>query len=222
MGSRCEFCGKSFKRESSLESHSCERRRRWEGRREKPFRRGLKWFVRWHRAKKPWRREPGAADFARSPYHNAFVKFGEFAAGKPAVHRRPYFDWLLRNGERVDHWTRETLYRRHLEAKFRTESPWDAAERLVRHLEAWRERNGAERWSDYFDGAPDNMVYSDVKSGTVSPWMFLCVPALKRRVFERMPRALADDMLSGVDVKFWERRISMDRGAAEWIRENMV
>lgn len=221
MGFKCEFCNKEFKRDSTAERHECEKKARWNGRKEKSFRRGLHYFDLWHKMNCMKGGRKSSKEFACSPYYGAFMKFSNFIGRKNRLHRTPYFEWLLRKNHGVDHWTRETLYRKHLAEKYRTETAEDAAERLILHLEAWRERNGESQWSDYFTKAPDNRIYMDVKNGTVSPWMFLCIPKLKKRIFTDMPEQLVSDMFADLDMTFWKRKIGMSSKSVKWVRETL-
>ena len=183
------------------------------------FRAALRYFDWWHCLSGPAKKSKTAEDFIKSPFYKAFAAFGEFALSR-APDPDAYFKWLAGASVPVDRWTSKANLRKHLDQRYRRESAAEAAERFVLHLESWRERNDQESWLDYCSKAPDNMIFRDVKSGTVSPWIFMCMPAMKRRI-DGMPKDLADDMLSDLDMRFWESRIRRESESAEWIRETL-
>ena len=220
MGFECPFCGKSFKRESTAETHACERKKRWLAREEDWFVAALRYFDWWHCLTNSGKGAKSAEDFVRSPFYGAFAEFGKFTLRASVGDPDAYFKWLVSNSHPIDRWTSKEAHRRHLAARSRSEPASDAVLRFVRHLESWRERNGEDAWIDYCEKAPDNMIFRDIKSGVVSPWVFLCMPAMKKRVGS-MPEDLSADMLSGVDMKFWAGRLRRESADADWVRRTL-
>ena len=107
---RCRYCEKEFRRESSLASHMCEPKRRWQQEKQSWVQLGLQAYLRFFEVTQGSARNKSYQDFVASPYYTAFVKFGSYCQQIRCVSFRHFLDWLLKNNRRLDSWCSDRLY----------------------------------------------------------------------------------------------------------------
>ena len=75
---KCEYCNTSYSKESTLLVHVCEKKRRALQRDEKRVQTGFYAFNQFYKLGTGAMKDKTYEDFCKSPYYNAFVKFGSF------------------------------------------------------------------------------------------------------------------------------------------------
>lgn len=58
-------------------------------------------------------KEKTYAEFCKSSYYNAFVKFGSFVTNVQCLYPEKFIDFVIKSGVKLDHWCRDELCRRH-------------------------------------------------------------------------------------------------------------
>jgi hypothetical protein len=111
-------------------------------------------------------------DFCKSPYYNAFVKFGSFMSNVNPLYPDRYIDWIIRSGIPLDKWCKEELYDKYIIDLIKSENVESASERTIQTMCEWGEKNKAQ-WNHYFLYANLNRITYDVRDGKVSPWILL-------------------------------------------------
>jgi hypothetical protein len=111
-------------------------------------------------------------EFSKSPYYNAFVKFGSFVNNINPLYANNFIDWIVKSGVKIDHWCREELYEKYVINLIHTESVETALERSIKHMTAWAETNNSV-WNHYFNYVSTNRAMFDIKDGKISPWILL-------------------------------------------------
>ena len=110
----CVHCGKKFMKPKTLVSHMCESKRRAMQKNEKRVQVGFMIFNRFcqiaQNSKKPQLYE----DFCKSPFYNAFVKFGSFVNNVKPLYPEKFIDYVITSGVKLDHWCRDELYEKYL------------------------------------------------------------------------------------------------------------
>ena len=93
---QCKFCSKSYVKESTLASHLCEPKRRYQQRNEKgvilAFQAYRKFF-KFTQGKENKTYE----EFSKGPYYAAFVKFGRHLNSIDAVNPERFIEWVIKN-----------------------------------------------------------------------------------------------------------------------------
>ena len=74
----CEYCNTGYTREKTLAVHMCEQKRRHLQRNEKRVQMGFYAFNQFYKLSANAKKDKTYDDFCKSPYYNAFVKFGSF------------------------------------------------------------------------------------------------------------------------------------------------
>lgn len=169
---KCHFCGKDFRRLTTLSAHLCEPKRRAQQENDRGVQIGYRSWVKFFDTNVSAARRRTYEDFSSSPYYSAFVKFGQYCVSIRAIDVEGFLDWLLKNNKKLDQWCRDSFYDEWLEGFLRRESVEDA---LARSLETMQEyaqdypdlKNG---FVDYFRYGNSNRIMHHITTGRVSPW----------------------------------------------------
>ena len=92
---KCRYCEKEFRKESSLAVHLCEAKRRWQQEREVGVQLGLKAYLRFYEITQGSAKLKSYVDFVKSPYYQAFVKWGRHMVAIRGVNPAAFLEWLL-------------------------------------------------------------------------------------------------------------------------------
>ena len=169
----CGHCGKGFMQEKTLFVHVCEQKRRHMAKKEKHVVLGFDTFQKFYNQTQPnSKQEKTYEEFCKSPYYNAFVKFGSFVSNVNPLYPERFIDWIVRSGVKLDHWCRDELYQEYVVDLIRKESVETALERSISHMLSWANDNNAQ-WNHYFLYVSLSRACYDIKDGKISPWLVL-------------------------------------------------
>lgn len=202
----CEFCNNKFKRSSTLDSHLCEHKRRWQLRDKVGNRLG---YGAWRQFFSTTNRKKlSVEDFIRNTYYNSFIKFGNYLHDIRAVAVEKYIDWLIKHSVALHEWTSDAVYTRYLIEHMREESLSDAIVRSVSHCEILAERYHV-RSSDVFRYVPENVIIQSVTTGRISPW--LLYQSISGHDFLSRLNELQENLLTQyLDPDSWELKFKSD------------
>jgi hypothetical protein len=166
----CRFCKKTFKREKSFAIHLCEKRKRWEERKEKGVRLGYNTFLKFYKYTHVAGKEKTHEEFIHSPYYKAFVKFGRYCIDINAIGVNRFADYVICSNKKLDYWCSDALYTEHLEKLLKVENPTDALARAIKYGVKWGERNNANEFDMLRYGKTNEVCYA-IDNGHISPWV---------------------------------------------------
>jgi hypothetical protein len=169
---QCEYCGNGYMREKTLAAHMCEPKRRCLQKDEKRVRYGLYAFQRFYALSAGTKKEKTYEEFMKSPYYNAFVKFGSFVSNVKPLYPEKYIDYVVTSGVKLDHWCRDEMYEKYALELILKEDVTTALERSVKNMMEWAEEKGSA-WNHYFNYVSTNRAVWDIRDGKVSPWLVL-------------------------------------------------
>lgn len=164
----CEFCNKSFVRESSILAHMCEPKRRRLERSERGVQLGFQAFVLFYKTLQPSATK-SFDDFCDSPYYKAFVKFGRYCVDIKAINPARFMDWLLKQNKKIDRWCSDQIYTEYLQYYLLVEAVDDALARAVEYSIDWHEKTGHPAHDCLRYGNANALCYA-ITTGRVSPW----------------------------------------------------
>ena len=168
----CEYCGSGYVRESTLAAHMCEKKRRALQKDEKRVRHGFYAFQRFYKLSAGNKKEKTYEDFCKSPYYNAFVKFGSFISNVRPLYPEKYIDYVVTSGVKLDHWCKEEMYEKYALELILKEDVSTALERSIKNMIEWANDKSAP-WNHYFQHVSTNKAVWDIKDGKISPWLIL-------------------------------------------------
>ena len=213
----CQFCNNGFIQEKTLAVHVCEQKRRHLAKDEKHVMIGYQTFVRFFQLTQNAKGTKTYEDFRKSPYYNAFVKFGSYVSNVNPLYPDHYIGWVVKSGVRLDHWCRDALYEKYVLELIHTEQVETALQRSVAHMQAWANDNNS-LWNHYFKYVSTNRVTFDIKDGKISPWLLLNCTSGKALI-----SALSDEQLSSIstviDPEVWVKKFKKNRDDLDLVKE---
>jgi len=159
-------------KESTLAAHMCEKKRRALQKDEKRVRYGFYAFQRFYKLSAGTKREKTYDEFCRSPYYNAFCRFGSFISNVRPLYPEKYIDHVVTSGVKLDHWARDTMYEKYVLEFILKEDVHTALERSIQTMIEWAEENNSI-WNHYFLYVSLNRAVWHIKDGKISPWLIL-------------------------------------------------
>lgn len=170
MTYQCQYCKKSFQRESTLAVHLCEPKRRHQERNERGVELGFQSYIRFYEMTQGSAKLKTFEDFADSPYYRAFVKFGRYCVNTRAINPRQFTEWLLKNNKKLDYWASDQIYTEYLLQYLRLEHVNDALARAVEYAIDWAEKNDSPP-HDCLRYGNHNAICHAITTGRISPWV---------------------------------------------------
>lgn len=213
---KCQYCKKSFRKESTLAAHLCEPKRRWQQEKEKGVQLGLQAYLRFFEMTQGSAKTKSYKDMVEGPYYNAFVKYGRHCQNIRCVNFRSFTDWLLKNNKKLDHWTKEEFYLEWLHSYIRIEAVSDALERSMLEMQRYTDTVESLQFVDYFRYGNENRICFQISSGRVSPWVvFNCESGIE--FLERLNEEQLGSVLPWIDPDYWQRKFNDYLADKEWI-----
>ena len=213
----CEYCNTGYTREKTLAVHMCEQKRRALQKNEKRVQLGLYAFNQFYKLSAGSKKDKTYDDFCKSPYYNAFVKFGSFVNNVRPLYPEKYVDYVVTSGVKLDHWCREEMYEKYALELIKKEGVQTALERSVITMMDWADENNSV-WNHYFHYVSLNRAIYHIKDGKISPWLILNCKSGKQ-----MMSKFNDEQLSIIynvmDPQHWARRFKRQIGDVETVKE---
>lgn len=214
---KCEYCGKSYAKESTLLAHMCEPKRRWIQKDEKRVTYGFYAFQRFYELSTGSKRPKTYHEFSKSSYYNAFVRFGSFISNVRPLYPEKYIDYVVTSGVKLDHWCKEEMYEKYAVELIRKEGVETALERSINTMVEWAEKNQS-LYNHYFHYVSLNKLTWDIKDGKISPWLVLNCKSGKQALGKLNDEQL--NMLTNVlEPKHWAVRFKRQYKDVELVKQ---
>jgi hypothetical protein len=213
----CQYCQNKFTREKTLAVHVCEQKRRALAKTERHVLLGYDTYNRFFRLTQNTEKDKTYDEFARSPYYNAFIKFGSFVSNVNPLYPDKFIDYVIRSGVKLDHWCRDALYDQYVIDLIKREPVETALERSIKHMMEWADTNNSI-WNHYFLYCSLSRATFDIKDGKVSPW--LVINSFNGR---EMLKKFNDEQLTAVstimDLPFWMNKFKKQPADVELVKQ---
>jgi hypothetical protein len=166
----CGYCDKTFSRESSIEVHMCEPKRRRLQRDDRGVQLGLQAYVRFYETMQGSAKNKTFDDFETSSYYRAFVKFGHYCVNTRVINPERFMAWLLKQQKKIDKWCSDQIYTEYLVNYLTLEAVDDALARAMEYGLDWAEKtnNPAHDCLRYGNA---NAICHAITAGRISPWV---------------------------------------------------
>ena len=204
MSYKCRYCEKEFSKESTLAVHLCEQKRRWQQEKEVAVQLGLKAYLRFYEITQGSAKLKSYEDFVKSPYYNAFVKWGRHMVGIRGVNPTTFLEWLLKNNKKIDHWCKDSVYNEYLMDYLRVENVNDALARAMEFGIDWSEESGNPPEDCLRYGNSNKMAYA-VNTGRISPWVIYNSESGQKFLSE-LDNTQVAMIWPYIDADFWMRK----------------
>ena len=166
----CDYCKKEFVRETSIQAHMCEPKRRRQQRDEPGPRLGFQAYIRFYESMAGSARNKTHDTFCESSYYRAFVKFGHYCVNTRVINPDRFMAWLLKNNRKIDHWCSDKVYTEYLVDHLKVEAVDDALTRAIEFGIDWAEKNASPTHDCMRYGNTNVLCYA-VTAGRISPWV---------------------------------------------------
>jgi hypothetical protein len=166
----CEFCNRSFVRESTLLKHICEYKHRWLERDRRGNQIGFQSWLQFYTKNSLSKKVRTYEEFIKSAYYTAFVKFGAYSVAMNCVNVSRFVDFLLKENIKLDTWTSDANYTKFLLEYTKTENALDAVTRTVSHCLDLAEAEKLQP-NDYLRYGNRNKICYAITTGRISPWV---------------------------------------------------
>ena len=214
----CEYCKTGYSREKTLAVHMCQPKRRALQKNEKRVQLGMYAFNQFYKLSAGAKKDKTYEEFCKSPYYNAFVKFGSFISNVRPLYPEKYIDYVVTSGVKLDHWCKEEMYEKYATNLIKKEGVETALERSVMTMMEWSEENEPAPWNHYFQHVSLNRAVWHIKDGKVSPWLLL-----NCRSGKEMLSKLNDEQLNMVynimDPEHWAMRFKRTPNDVQLVKD---
>ena len=215
---KCQYCSKEFKKESTLASHLCEKKRRWQQEKETGVQFGLRAYVRFYEYTQMGKPKT-YADFVDSPYYIGFVKFGRHCVGIKCLNLNSFVNWLLKNNKKLDDWCKDSFYQEWLYEYLRKESAQDALERGLLTMQKYADvTEGMADFSGYFRYGNANRICYHISTGRISPWViYNCDSGVN--FLASLGEEQVGLIMQWIDPDYWNRTLRELKSDVSWCKE---
>jgi hypothetical protein len=200
----CVHCNKAFMKEKTLYAHMCENKRRAMQKDEKRVQAGYMAFNKFFRVRQGGKKDKTYEDFCKSPYYNAFVKFGSFINNVLPLYPEKFMDFVIKSDVKIDHWCRDELYDMYLFEMIKTEPVESAVQRSLQTMMEWGDVSGAQ-FNHYFNYVNLNKAVHDIRNGKISPWVLLNSKSGKD-LLNKFNDDQLDMIAPAFDLSFWLKK----------------
>lgn len=201
----CDFCDKSFTRESSLMVHCCVKKMRYLDKDNKNSVMAYVTYRRFFELSGLRRKEITFKTFIESTMYNDFMRFGKWLNDANIINPQAYADYLIKGSFKIKDWTKESVYQGYLKSYLFQERPMDGVERTLLWIQQLCAENSIPL-EKFFETISTNRIVDMLRNGKLSPWLFIVcensVKLLDR--FDSSQHKLLGDLL---DTKIWTLKI---------------
>lgn len=220
MSVECNFCKKSFQKESSLAIHLCEPKRRHREQDERGVQLGLQAYLKFYESMQGTAKLKTFSDFAESSYYRAFVKFGRYCVATRVISPSRFLEWLLKNNKKIDNWCKDSMYEEYLLWYLTVESLEDALTRAIEFSLEWAEKNQAKAEDCLRYGSSNGMVHAIV-SGRISAWVIY-----NSESGQLFLTTLSSEQISiiwpYINTEVWQKKFADYKADQEYVREMLT
>lgn len=212
---KCSFCNKSFKKESTIQSHMCEQKRRNFAKNDKDVLAGYTAYLYWSSKYSSHRKKKDYDEFAKSSLYSAFVKFGKYAVDNNITDWELYINWLSKNQIKIDNWAKDSVYGLYCVERIKKETAERALERYILFVQKWEEKT-KYKWNTFWE---HNSVFDTIQllsDGKISPWILFCDPSAKKFIDE-LPEELLINLDKNIDLLYWRSKVENNKEDSKWI-----
>jgi len=213
---KCKYCGKGYRKESTLAAHLCEPKRRAQQENESGVKLAMTAYLRFYELTQGSAKFKTYADFCESPYYNAFVKFGRHMVAIRAINTQKFIDWVIKSNKKLDHWCKDAVYQEYLFEHLRKEAVQDALERSVKTMEDWAEDKESV-FNHYFNYVSSNLLVQHITTGRISAWVvFNCDSG--QQALDKLNAEQVEMIFPYIDPDFWKRKFVDYFSDTEWVK----
>lgn len=213
---KCEYCNKFFKKENTLQTHMCEKKRRVLAKTDKDSIFAFNVYQYWYKMAMGRKKDKSYDEFALSKFYSIFVKFAGYVERSNIYDWQSYILWTIKNSIKIDYWAKDETYYRYIKDSTKKETPERAIEKYILYVKVWGENTGNE-WDEYFLKSNPESIIQDIISGKISPWILYCSNTAQQFI-DTLPDDLVVKLIKEVDFDYWSTKVNKNKEDCEWIK----
>ena len=213
----CGYCDKTFSRESSIEVHMCEPKRRRLQRGDRGVQLALQAYVRFYETMQGSAKSKTFEDFETSSYYRAFVKFGHYCVNTRVINPERFMAWLLKQQKKIDRWCSDQVYTEYLTNYLTLEAVDDALARAMEYGLDWSEKTGNPA-HDCLRYGNANAICHAITTGRISPWVIYHSESGQKFLGELSSDQVAM-IWSYIDSDVWQKKFQTYPADQEYSKE---
>lgn len=215
---KCIYCGKEFKKESTIISHMCEKKKRWMWKDEKYVILAFMAYRRFYEVNMNSKKKRTYEDFVESKFYNGFTDFTSNLLKKDhIIDPSGFIDFLLKSGIPLSKWSNDIIYEEWVRELSKRESPEKAMERMILVMEQWA-NNHDDHWTNFFKNISTGLAVHYLRIGKISPWI-LYTADTAILLLERFTEEQIGMIEQYIDPKFWSHKIEEYNAEVNNIKE---
>lgn len=219
----CQFCNKSFKKDSTLLSHKCVKRDRYNNRETRAMKVAIDiWhrFMDYNKLTIP-KKESEFMYFIKSSVFNDFYKFSEYLTSgeNEVLDPDKFIDHVIKNGIPAIRWCTESLKTEWVIQYTKAEHPTKAISRCINALLDWEQLTGYE-WNSFMDKCSPYTFMVWIQNGKLSPWI-LYATNNPHKILQRLSDSELDSIYPFIDHTIWIPKQSHYMDDVEHIRNEL-
>lgn len=203
---KCPFCNTKYKRESTLLTHKCDKRDRYNNRESRTFKEAFRmWMIfNTHYQIRLKAKVELEMQFALSRYFLEFHTFAEYVLDNNILDKEEFIKYIICSGMNVCLWrTHDTLHEWILK-RTRDEKPTAGVERSITALVEWSTSTGYD-WTTFFDYCSSHRVLMWFESGKLSPWiLYAGSDSNREKILSRMSTSERNDLNKFITPVVWK------------------
>ena len=207
----CQYCKKSFQRESTLLAHSCEKKRRWQNKDSQDVLVGFASYDLFYRIEMQSKPKE-YKDFVDSQYYTAFVKFGAYCLNTKVIDQEQFTRWLIKNKAKLKDWPTDKMYLLFVKDHCKRESVERALERFVENAST------TEYFAEFWERASGYLIAEWVEMGKISPWIIITSERAETAI-SVMPGECVARIANCIDADYWSKKRQMNPHDAHFVQE---
>ena len=208
---KCEYCKKSFQRESTLLAHSCEKKRRWQQKDNQDVLVGFASYDLFYRIEMQSKPKE-YKDFVDGQYYTAFVKFGAYCINTRVIDQEQFTRWLIKNKVKLKDWPTDKMYLLFVQDHCKRESVERALERFVEHAMQ------TDYFETFWETANGYLIANWVEVGKISPWIIISSKRAESAI-ENMSDECVNRIANCIDAGYWSKKRQLNPHDAHFIQE---
>jgi hypothetical protein len=212
----CKYCGVKFRREKTLTTHMCSKKKRYMDIETAGSRFGFRTFQKFYELTTKSKKPKTQQEFIDSPYYTDFAKFGNHLSNLKPIYVEQYIEFVVLGGVKLKDWTQDSIYYLFVQDMVKKEPPTSAAERTITEIMQWAEKNETP-FTQFFSDVTANEAAHLIKMGRISPWvLYLCESGEK--LMERFNEDHSKMIGDVIDPGFWMKRFKKSTEDVEYIK----
>ena len=215
----CKYCKKSFIKESTLSTHLCEKKRRFQQEKEQGVQLGFQAYLKFYEVTQPSGKKKSYDDFVDSDFYIAFVKYGRHQVGIRTINFASYTAWLLKNNKKIDNWTKDDLYLEWMKSYLLKETVEDALDRTFKEMQHYADADAilADNFNNYFRLGSKNRIVDHIRSGRISPWIiYNCQSGIE--FLDNLNEEQVNLILPYIDPDIWQKKFITSKSDVNWLK----